>query len=722
MANLSSSSSQINEARTFNDNIFETVSPSWPSKVPQDEHLDSDDDSVQEDYTIQYDQYLATKESQDVPTEASLIPPTAAYMLQTLTDLTTQVEGHRKFVPQKELSREQVYWLSASNIASQSSDPPKPVTPFVHTRPVNSECFDEEVIPFFNNIKQLFQLLDHNIYMEVKEFERIFDELDSEYEQTVLANKNLQIEKKNLLIKNECLIFDSISKVICSIVLASEREVLQRSNCQCEELQTTCDREHSRVLELEAKIAKIAEKQQMLAKSKNQNSLIQKQFVDLQVKFQNYKECLRNQKVCEQPNATASNAIIEINKLKAQLQEKDDTIRHLHAEKDILGLLNVGYTESSFETKALETKISQLKEGLTSLKIQNDGYKKIATQKAEIGTLKVKAVGKKNSGPTGTPTKPKVLALGIYTKSSKTSLTSTQKPPVQHKKPTVPVNMFPKAKPATEARKPIPKRNIQNHNPLPAKSVKARRAADYYRNLYVDITQFVDRSTKSMHTKPHQAKRVMNTSTNAWNETKNTVTRIVPIWKPTEQDKENIIKASALPHDSPPRVTSLDADKGSMQHNLNELTDLCTRLQRQQTEMAFKITTQDLEITSLKARIKLLEEKDRGGVEPFGEDPTIKGKSLETREEAGVEKSTERGNNDIEELVNVLTSLDAASILTSGVQVVSVPPAAEVSTVSVPTGSGLVPTASPIFTTASVTPLFVKKTLCHNHGVSSKHI
>nr|GEX24276.1 retrovirus-related Pol polyprotein from transposon TNT 1-94 [Tanacetum cinerariifolium] len=48
------------------------------------------------DYTMPYDQYLATKESQDVPTEASLIPPTAAYMLQTLTDLTTQVEGHRK--------------------------------------------------------------------------------------------------------------------------------------------------------------------------------------------------------------------------------------------------------------------------------------------------------------------------------------------------------------------------------------------------------------------------------------------------------------------------------------------------------------------------------------------------------------------------------------------------------------------------------------------------
>nr|GEW05523.1 hypothetical protein [Tanacetum cinerariifolium] len=168
------------------------------------------------------------------------------------------------------------------------------------------------------------------------------------------------------------------------------------------------------------------------------------------------------------------------------------------------------------------------------------------------------------------------------------------------------------------------------------------------------------------------------------------------------QDRANIIKTSTLPHDSTPRVTSLAADEGSMQHQLNELTDFCTRLQRQHTEMATKIADQDLEISTLKDRIRLLENKDGRGVEPSKEDATIKGRSLETGEEACVEKSTKRGSNDTEELVNVLTSLDAASILTSGVQVVSVPPAAEVATIGIPTGSGLVLTASLIFTTASV--------------------
>nr|GEX03455.1 hypothetical protein [Tanacetum cinerariifolium] len=76
--------------------------------------------------------------------------------------------------------------------------------------------------------------------------------------------------------------------------------------------------------------------------------------------------------------------------------------------------------------------------------------------------------------------------------------------------------------------------------------------------------------------------------------------------------------------------------------------------------------SQYLEIASLKARIKMLEDKDGGVVEPSGDDAIIKGRSLETREEAGVDKSIERGSNDIEELVNVLTSVDAANILTSG--------------------------------------------------------
>nr|GFC75145.1 hypothetical protein [Tanacetum cinerariifolium] len=157
----------------------------------------------------------------------------------------------------------------------------------------------------------------------------------------------------------------------------------------------------------------------MLKKSENQNSLIQKQFVDLQVKFQNYKGCLHNQKVCEKPSATASNAIFEINKLKAQLQEKDDTIRHLHAEKDILGLTSLKIQNDGYKVTNVNLNKCYQELSKANTHLRTTSLEKIAIQKAEIATLKAEAIGKKNSGPTGTHTKPKVLASGMYTKISK---------------------------------------------------------------------------------------------------------------------------------------------------------------------------------------------------------------------------------------------------------------------------------------------------------------
>ncbi|GJW85751.1 hypothetical protein Tco_0158896 [Tanacetum coccineum] len=95
-----------------------------------------------------------------------------------------------QFVPQKELSREQAYWLSATDIASLTSDPPKPVTPFVRTSPAKSQVQDQ------------------------------------------------------LCIRKE-------SDLLCCFCMLAPI-----SDCMCAELRSSCDREHNRVLELEAKISK----------------------------------------------------------------------------------------------------------------------------------------------------------------------------------------------------------------------------------------------------------------------------------------------------------------------------------------------------------------------------------------------------------------------------------------------------------------------------------
>ncbi|GJR30241.1 retrovirus-related pol polyprotein from transposon TNT 1-94 [Tanacetum coccineum] len=410
------------------------------------------------------------------------------------------------FVPQKELSREQVYWLPAEELSTQKSNPPKPVTPFVHTRLAKSQIstclqglnswipafahvinqrtdpcrypsgsgefkpvkamFTEQIIPFYENVKQLVQKLDENIVTEVTEYMRIFDELDTDLE-----------------------------KDIGSIVLASDIVVPSSSNCLCEELRSNCDREHSKVVELEAEILK---KQQMLNEPE--------------------KRC----------------AFIEKNHLKDQLQRKDDTIRNLQTHINITRMLNVGSTIGSFDKQALEAELTQLKNALTSVRIQIDGYKaenvnlkrhyedlskynaysrstftaKINALTVENAKLKTELSGKKSSGSIASE-KPKVFASGMYTNSLKyvpppkranwvkltplpkkkqvtflepprTSNRPTQKPLVQqNQKPNVPVNLSTRTKLATESRKPMPKSHTWNHRILPSKSVNREQRSQY---------------------------------------------------------------------------------------------------------------------------------------------------------------------------------------------------------------------------------------------------
>nr|GFA23227.1 hypothetical protein [Tanacetum cinerariifolium] len=118
-----------------------------------------------------------------------------------------------------------------------------------------------------------------------------------------------------------------------------------------------------------------------------------------------------------------------------------------------------------------------------------------------------------------------------------------------------------------------------------------------------------------------------------------------------DQDRATIAKSSTLPHDLAPRVTSLAADEGSMQHNISELTALCTSLQRQYSELQAKFQAQKEEIVKLKERVKVLEDKEDVAVIQSRDDAPIKGRSINKGEAAA-----KRISNDSEEIARVLTS------------------------------------------------------------------
>nr|GFA39331.1 hypothetical protein [Tanacetum cinerariifolium] len=100
-----------------------------------------------------------------------------------------------------------------------------------------------------------------------------------------------------------------------------------------------------------------------------------------------------------------------------------------------------------------------------------------------------------------------------------------------------------------------------------------------------------------------------------------------------DQDMATIAKSSTLSHDTAPRVTSLAAVEGSMQQSINELTALCTNLQRQHSELLVQFQAQKVEINKLNARVKIL--KDNKGVigARSADDAPIKGRRIDEEEE-----------------------------------------------------------------------------------------
>nr|GEU85806.1 hypothetical protein [Tanacetum cinerariifolium] len=211
-----------------------------------------------------------------------------------------------------------------------------------------------------------------------------------------------------------------------------------------------------------------------------------------------------------------------------------------------------------------------------------------------------------------------------------------------------------------------------------------------------------------------------------------------------EQDMANITKTSTLTNDSTPRVTSLADDEGSYNNpSFTTQTQEEVGIERS-TDKGSNDTEEVVNVLTSLDAASVLSSGVQVSVSPAAEVATVSVPSANISvptgsgmvltaclifstatmttpysRRKGIERSTEKGSDDTEEMVNVLTSLDAASVLSSGVQVsvlpaaevatVSIPPAGEIHPISVPTGSGVVPATSLIFTTATVATPYTRR-------------
>ncbi|GKC00764.1 hypothetical protein Tco_0986900 [Tanacetum coccineum] len=158
------------------------------------------------------------------------------------------------FTPQKQLTPKRIFWskdlikMKAEALKEQTTASrlfkslktyppntsatlvPRRITPTGLTEgewgfEQTKECYLTEVIPFFKTLKEHFKGIQKALTKEIKEMKEIFEELEAEVDQNVENRKHDEIERKNLLIANDNLIADCLSKEVFYIATNSKLTV-----------------------------------------------------------------------------------------------------------------------------------------------------------------------------------------------------------------------------------------------------------------------------------------------------------------------------------------------------------------------------------------------------------------------------------------------------------------------------------------------------------------
>nr|GEW31804.1 retrovirus-related Pol polyprotein from transposon TNT 1-94 [Tanacetum cinerariifolium] len=135
------------------------------------------------------------------------------------------------------------------------------------------ECYIKEVIPFFKTLTEHFEGIQKALTKEIKQMKDVFEELESEVAQNIIDRKHDEIKRKNLLIENDNLIAECLSKEVFSIATNSELNVARFT-----EMHVANTIVEARCLELEVELSTLRDK----SHNDNHNELVNR-FSNLEV-------------------------------------------------------------------------------------------------------------------------------------------------------------------------------------------------------------------------------------------------------------------------------------------------------------------------------------------------------------------------------------------------------------------------------------------------------
>nr|GFA68357.1 hypothetical protein [Tanacetum cinerariifolium] len=211
------------------------------------------------------------------------------------------------FTPQKQLTPEQIYW---------SNDLMK----------LKSEA-----------LKERAKGIQKSLSIEVKQMKDVFEELEAEVTQCAVNRKHDAIDRKNLLIANDNLIAECLSKEACCLAFEAE-------------LATLCDKSHQ-------------ENQGELIKH---FSKLEVDHLSIQLKNQNLKDSVGNHPPTPDKDTLDFDSVLVIGKMQASLQGKDNAICQLKKQLSELQA-TCSDTKCTVKVRTTDSQLTKVTNPVTNL-------------------------------------------------------------------------------------------------------------------------------------------------------------------------------------------------------------------------------------------------------------------------------------------------------------------------------------------------------------------
>nr|GFB79010.1 hypothetical protein [Tanacetum cinerariifolium] len=199
-------------------------------------------------------------------------------------------------------------------------------------------CYLQEVIPFFQTIKDNFEGIQKALTKKVKQMKDVFAKLEAEVAQCAVHRKHDAIDRKNLLIANDNLIAECLSKEVFSVAMKSELNV-------------------ARFAELYVA-----------------NTSVEAHHLNLQLKYQNLKDSIRNNPPTPKKDTPDFDSVFVIGKMQASLQGKDNVIRQLKNQLFELQVTSSD-TECTVKVRTTDSQLTKVTDSVINLQAHNDRFR-----------------------------------------------------------------------------------------------------------------------------------------------------------------------------------------------------------------------------------------------------------------------------------------------------------------------------------------------------------